>query len=185
MTDESAEGLNGLMALLNELRSLVPTGNLTTTMMLALTIPDICGALNAPNGRATPPRYKKWFAENVRDVDDGSPDMPTIDWPGLVYGLRCSMLHQGRQTHGEARIGFVDPSSGVSIHWSSGHNIGSELGTFYLLAVDRFVDEVTIAAAAWLSEHASREPVKTNLAKSARYRPNGLAPVVVGVPVYI
>ena len=51
-----------------------------------LALPDICGALESENGKATGPKYKAWLTANV-------PEEAAI--ADMLYGLRCSLLHQG------------------------------------------------------------------------------------------
>jgi hypothetical protein len=51
-----------------------------------LVLPDICGALDSDNGRASGPKYKDWVRKNVPQQAGQAEE---------IYGLRCSLLHQG------------------------------------------------------------------------------------------
>ena len=53
----------------------------------ALTLPDICGALESQNGRSSGPKYKAWLRANVPGQAAEAEQ---------IYGLRCSLMHQGR-----------------------------------------------------------------------------------------
>jgi hypothetical protein len=52
-----------------------------------LAVPDICGALDSDNGRASGPKYKDWLRAHVPEHAARADE---------IYGLRCSLLHQGR-----------------------------------------------------------------------------------------
>lgn len=136
-----------------------------------LALPDICGALASDDGTTTRSKYKDWLRDNVPeqagDVDE-------------IYGLRCSLLHQGRALpHGSVfPIAFTFPPGGI-------HNLSTEVGDQRVgwIAIDLFVDEVTRGAERWLARYASTKTVARNLEKFARLRPEGLPPHVVGRPV--
>jgi hypothetical protein len=56
---------------------------------LAVCIPDICGALEAPDGESTGSRYKDWCDRHL----------PAAKLNGAErWRLRCKVLHQGRAT---------------------------------------------------------------------------------------
>ena len=63
-------------------------------LFAALTIPDICGAMDVPGGVATRATYEAWFDQWVspRYQVQGN---TTLTGPE-AWRLRCSMLHQGR-----------------------------------------------------------------------------------------
>ncbi len=50
----------------------------------ALTLPDICGALESDTGTASGAKYKAWLRANVPGLASDAE---------LIYGLRCSLLH--------------------------------------------------------------------------------------------
>src|SRR5258706_11683391 len=63
-------------------------------IVLALTIPDICTALESPNGRATEKGYRNWckrwflvrgYNRHLTDAD--------------LWRLRSGLVHQGRMGH--------------------------------------------------------------------------------------
>lgn len=67
-------------------------------LMSALTLPDICGAIEYPDvSEGT--RYKKWYSEYIgryeTDNKDDSLPYPSAD---IIYDLRCSMVHNGNPT---------------------------------------------------------------------------------------
>lgn len=72
--------------------------------------PDICGALESPDGQAKGSRYKDWARRYVEDVFLSGEEL---------YDIRCLLLHQGR-TLGKLRYPnykFGQPDlNGNSVH---------------------------------------------------------------------
>src|SRR5215207_6045327 len=56
---------------------------------MALTLPDICAALEAENGRTHPDKYKAWYRQHLAAY---YPQLTDED----CYELRCGVVHQGR-----------------------------------------------------------------------------------------
>jgi hypothetical protein len=131
-----------------------------------LALPDIIGGLGADGGRATPDRYQDWLREWV----------PTLaERAELIYKVRCSLLHQGRAKHDSGAypaVVFNLPGPQVL------HN--NDFGTHIDLSIPMFVDEVCGGAERWLEANLAAEVVQQNLAKFARYRPEGV--LVPGIP---
>lgn len=135
----------------------------------ALTLPDICAGLSSDDGKTSASKYKAWLRDNVPE-QAGQADM--------VYGLRCSLLHQGRALPhgGHFPIAFTAPGTG-QLHNLSTVARDEQVGW---CSIEMFVEEVTRGAERWLRrfEHTTR--VKRNLEKFARLRPDGLPPHVAG-----
>jgi len=135
----------------------------------ALAIPDICGALESETGRATGENYRRWYSDNLA---------AKYRWlaPEDCYQLRCSMLHQGRSaTRNYSRIVFTAPGP-ITFH----NNIMDDTLN---LDIVTFCQDIMAAASAWLQRSEETAVVQANLAHLMRWRPDGLAPYVVGVPV--
>ncbi len=92
---------NAILLLIKEIKKSLESGNYLSALIVALTIPDICGKILYPketNGK----RYKKWFDKYIGDYKN-SPiykDLPEcIGWTNMngekFYALRCAMLHEG------------------------------------------------------------------------------------------
>ena len=58
-------------------------------IVVALTLPDICAALESPTGETTGPLYKTWYANHL------SQDLPDITAQDM-WSLRNGVLHQGK-----------------------------------------------------------------------------------------
>lgn len=66
-------------------------------LMAALSLPDICDAVEYPD-LGTTARYKKWYAEHIGQYEHNPNDteykMPYAS-ADIIYDLRCSLLHAG------------------------------------------------------------------------------------------
>jgi hypothetical protein len=140
----------------------------------ALTLPDICGALASSDGKATKAKYIAWLRTNVpEEADDAE----------LIYGLRCSLLHQGRALpHGSTfPVAFMVPSAQAGgLHSLSTEVNGDRVGW---VSIPMFTEEVTRGAESWFSQFGTTQTVVRNMEKFARVRPEGLPPHVTGTPV--
>lgn len=92
---------NAISLLINEIKKSLESGNYLSALIVALTIPDICGKILYPNDR-NGQRYKKWFDKYIGDYKN-SPiykNLPEcIGWTKMTgdafYELRCAILHEG------------------------------------------------------------------------------------------
>ncbi|MFY9264355.1 MAG: hypothetical protein WAO61_02865 [Solirubrobacterales bacterium] len=144
----------------------------------ALTIPDMCAAMEANDGRSTGGRYKAWFQKHVspKYVAAGMPSLSGED----AWGFRCSFLHQGRlQPHHGVyrRVLFVEPrDSGIVLH----NNV---INDALNLDAGRFVLDVVESADAWIGTAEQSKVFGNNFANFMQRYPNGLLPYIAGVPV--
>lgn len=141
----------------------------------ALALPDICGALDSDDGRASRSKYKAWFRNHVPEYA-GEAD--------AIYGVRCSLLHQGRSLPhgGHEPIAFMYPApdQGSMDHVMVEAFDGSRILYF---SIPRFIDQLTQGAETWYAQFGSTRTVIRNMEKFARLRPDGIPPHVVGVAV--
>ena len=153
--------------LIRQIRLASQAGLYYLALFGALALPDICGALASDDGKASGPKYIEWLREYVpQQAGDAE----------LIYGLRCSLLHQGRALpHGGAfPIAFTFPAlSGVTLH-----NLSTLVGDDRVgwTSIPAFVDEVTTGVEGWLEQFGNTTTVTRNLGKFARLRPDGLPP---------
>src|SRR5947207_12791542 len=92
--------------MIRQIRAASAAGLYYLALFGALALPDICGAVASDNGRASGSKYKTWVRDNV----------PThAAQADLIYGLRCSLLHQGQALpHGGTfPIAFMFPGEGT------------------------------------------------------------------------
>lgn len=78
--------------ILNEIDRALAAGLYYLAIAMALTIPDICAALEAENGETNQQKYKAWYESNLayKYTNITAQD---------CYSLRCGVLHQGRCGH--------------------------------------------------------------------------------------
>lgn len=75
------------------MRAAVADHNSYAALALALTLPDIAGALAMP-GTGSKKRYIAWWNEYLTPVYSWSPGHPMLGGAD-AYALRCAVLHQG------------------------------------------------------------------------------------------
>lgn len=159
---------------LSQIRSANAGGLYYVALFSALALPDICGALEAPDGIATPQRYAAWFDQHVAAKYHGSLDGQTC------YQFRCSMLHQATTQHPKSqysRILFLEPGrSSVVMH----NNV---IDDALNIDVRIFCEDMVTAVESWLPAARQLPHFAGNEAKCVRRYPQGLPPYIVGVPV--
>lgn len=150
------------------------------SLFTALSIPDICGALEAEDGRANGERYRDWYRRFVE---------PKYDMLSAAeaYDYRCSALHQGKSepqgvtSKDYDRVMFYEPAAtrgSVNIK-----RIVTRDGTAIMIDLNRLVGSIVIGAREFLWVESDRDPVKRNLSSFMRRYPNGLAPWAGGAPI--
>ncbi len=154
----------------------------------ALTLPDICGAMQRTNGEASGQSYRDWFKQYVE---------PNFDFltAGECYDFRCRMLHQARSTpklskgKGTAQqnitptyshIAFAEPSrASINVRNS---RIGNSVGP-KIIDVVAFTNAIISGVETWMKEKSGTQPYTSNLAQSIKYRKDGIPPLIAGVPM--
>jgi hypothetical protein len=146
----------------------------------ALTVPDIAGAVDAADGRATGARYIGWFDRwaGAAFPPAGVPghQVPTLTGQ-RCYWFRCGLLHQGLTAQpdpGVERILFIE--SGNVFH----NNMFNKVLN---LDVRLFCTSITASARTWIEASRGTEPFDSNLDRVIRRYPAGWPPVVVGATV--
>lgn len=160
--------------IVDQTRAASAQGLYYVALFTALTLPDICGALEAGNGIATCQRYIDWFDRNV------APRYSSFLDGDACYRFRCSLLHQGTTQHPKSkysRILFLEPgSSGMILH----NNV---LNDALNINVRIFCEDICSAVETWLQTIQHSSEFEANMPKFVRRYPGGLAPYIVGVPV--
>lgn len=87
-----------LMRIINDIKQALENDCVIAALVLALTLPDICGKAKYPNEKVGK-RYIDWYNEYVGVTEKcplkpGGIDMPYLSGE-VVYSLRNCMLHQG------------------------------------------------------------------------------------------
>lgn len=149
--------------LVADVRAAVAAESWYSALALTLTLPDICGFVEAPNA-GSQARYVQWFDREVAPrYLVAFPGEPTQFLNGNdCYALRCAFLHQGefditdqRARDALRRFRFVVPPPKFFIH----NNL---IGVTLQLQVSEFCEDICRAVEAWLAaarcnpDHAQR-----------------------------
>jgi hypothetical protein len=140
---------------------------------VALSLPDICAALESPDGTTSKVQYKHWYDQWLADK---------YEWVTAedIYSLRCGVIHQGSFGHSRMqyeRVMFVVPNSqGVVFH----NNI---LKNALALDASIFCNDMIEAVRRWYSLKKDDPNVTRNMDRLFRLHPNGLQPYVTGLPI--
>lgn len=160
--------------LLAQIRAANSAGLYYVSLFSALALPDICGALDAPDGLANGSRYKAWFDCHVAPKYSGLLDGCTC------YQFRCSLLHQGSTQHPNSRykrILFLEPGSSTIV----AHN--NVLNDALNIDVRIFCEDIVSAVQSWLPGAEKLPQFAGNLSRFVTRHPDGLVPYVVRVPL--
>jgi hypothetical protein len=158
--------------LFNEIERGLDAGVYHLSLGMALCIPDICAALQSEDGKTSGAKYKAWYEKYVGKKFQ----MSASD----CYYFRCSFLHQGSTQHERSQykqIIFVEPSPIGTFH----NNI---LNDALNIDVRIFCKDIIKSARKWMNDVKDDEVYLKNKESSFKRHPNGIAPYIVGVPVY-
>lgn len=158
--------------LLNEIERGLDAKVYQLALSLSLCIPDICAALESEDGKISGSKYKGWYEKYM----GSKVSLSAAD----CYYFRCSFLHQGSTQHERSqykKIIFVEPGSGGIFH----NNV---INDALNIDVRIFCRDLIKSARKWHNEVKESENYKKNYQKTFKRYPNGLAPYIVGVPVY-
>jgi hypothetical protein len=143
-------------------------------LIATLSVPDMCAGLERPDGRTTGPLYISWFDRWVAPRYGGT-------FIGTdCYGLRCSLLHEGRALPHQGlytRAIFVEPSPIGVFH----NNV---LNDALNLDIPIFCRDVIEGSGQWLATVQGTPAFEANLEAFFSRHAAGLPPYIVGVPVY-
>jgi hypothetical protein len=160
--------------LINDIQKAIDARAYCIALMGALTLPDICSALECADGLSSSERYEKWFDRRVAS-----------HYPGEMNGRQC-YLHWFRMFHPSAcrvddrqrteRHAFVVPgSTGNSTVFRANGVVYLDLGVFCL--------HLGNAATVWLKAVRWTEPFETNSARIFTVHPKGIPGAVVKWPM--
>lgn len=144
------------------------------SLLAALAIPEIGGAIDSEDGQASQENYINWFDKYVTPRCQG-----IFNGEDCFY-FRSSLLHQSSAARPQgrfSRILFVEPTAVDSdLHCQVVEGA-------LVLDVRIFCQEMIKGAEKWLEEKENTEQFKVNMAKFVRRYPEGLPPYVTNMPV--
>lgn len=147
----------------------------TIALQSAVTLPDICGALQSNDGIAKDSKYTKWFNKYMKDK--------TCLTAYECYKFRCCLLHQGisfRSDRAIKRVIFVYPGCGLSIENSKFIGENDDVVSIDLV---NFCRNMIQAVRKWEKDMLGNSNFIKNYPNLINVYPNGIAPYIVGVPV--
>lgn len=179
-------------ALIDQLEASLQSKQYFLSLYVALTVPDMAGALSSANGEANKQKYAAWYDQWVpqqigirRAKQFGelppAPPSRTLFSGEECYRFRCSLLHQGRTQHPKSqftRVIFIEPNSGSPMRV---HN--SVVNGALCIDLPYFCEEIIGAARDWLDQIDKDSYFEANYVRFARRHENGLLPYFSGAPV--
>jgi len=182
-----------LLSILEQIDQALNSRSYYLALFASLAIPDIAGALEAPDGQANRERYKNWYEKWARPrlkeqvkaqlAQRGVNYDPQVENPltgDACYRFRCSLLHQGSTQHPKSpysRIIFIEPGASTNvIHYGV-------MNDALCIDVPSFCRELIAGAKLWLQSVEGTEPYEGNNNRFVRRYDNGLSPYIVGLPV--
>ena len=151
------------------IRKALSDKNHHAALFVALTLPDICAALE--HGSATGARYAAWFETNL-------PDYKGFLSGRDCYALRCSLLHQGKDDISEQRIRevlehYVFLESGAHCNLFADISINGEDLSFLQLNAAAFCEDLCRAAETWISSVSSNTDIRNRLKSTIKIHKPG------------
>ncbi len=89
-----------MKAITSEIERALSAGLYYLALAMSLSLPDICAALESPDGETSGQRYKRWCDVWFLPC---YPELTSLD----LYSLRCGVLHQGRLGHSKMQFSRV------------------------------------------------------------------------------
>jgi hypothetical protein len=161
-------------AIFNDIESALKANVYYAAIALALSIPDVCASLQHPIGHvkgSNKSGYIKWFTANLSGA---YPLLTGND----IYSLRSGVVHNGRFGAGNfARVLFTVPNSQGNVFHNNIINDALNLDAV------QFCKNFVAAARSWLTHQKTDKNVERNLDRVVQFRPAGLAPYMVGMPL--
>ena len=155
------------------IRQAVADKNWFAALYLALTMPDVCGALEDPTAR-NGARYRSWFERYLAPVNRtiiGGREVIFMT-PADCWALRCSILHEGsdevsKQKASDVLTRFFFTTMGT-------HRIRVE--DTLTLNVGRFCEEIASAVEKWSADVQSNADIQGRIAEMVQIREDGFSP---------
>jgi hypothetical protein len=164
-----------LEAVLSEIDRAIRAELYYLAVAMTLTLPDICAALENEKAFSGKNEYKQWYLDNLAHK---FPYMSDSD----CYSLRCGVVHKGNlglKTKGSSftRVIFTIPHARRS-RW---HNCVADDALQFDAVL--FCHDFMSGVRDWYSKACDDPTVQSNLPNLLQFRPQGLPPYMVGMPV--
>lgn len=166
---------------LEDIRRAHEAGLYYVAVAVALSLPDVCAALEDDPHKPSKvgERYIRWFNANAADA------FKLLDAESC-YRLRCGVLHEAKSQHRKLkydRVLFLPPGSPFSgTEVITSHNMRVDESAL-TLGTDHFCFSMIETVLTWYEFNKESPNVIANMPNLVRYRPEGLSPHIVGVPL--
>jgi hypothetical protein len=160
-------------AITKEIQKAMDAGLYYLATMAALSLPDVCAALESPDGETSGAKYKAWYDTWMASL---YPEVTNLD----LYSLRCGVVHQGRLGHSKMQYGrvlFTVPNRQGNVFHRNVINDALNLDAV------TFCNDMVQCVARWYAAKKTDPNVLANLPRLVQLRPQGLAPYMVGMPL--
>jgi len=156
--------------------------NWYAALFIALTIPDICGALEHPNEKSGT-RYVNWYNKYMLPKYSSIILQHVFLSGDDCYALRCSLLHEGTGDIEKQKISktlesvhFNKPSDkGGRLHCNQRNNV-------LQLQVDVFCNDFISAVHQWLSDVQGDAGILARMQSLSKIHPAFYFPGFIGPP---
>jgi len=148
--------------IINSVRNSIEQQNWYSALFVALTLPDICAALE--HGTTSGNRYSQWFESNLKQYKNF---LSGND----CYALRCSLLHQGKDDVSEQRLKdilehYVFLTSGSHRNLFKDCVFNGVKKSFLQLNVGMFCEDICTAVETWLNTNSSNKDIQNRLSNT-------------------
>jgi hypothetical protein len=149
-----------MQTVIEEIQGALNVGLYYLAIAIALTLPDMCAALESSNGETSGPKYRDWYRNNLQAK---YPRISETD----IYKLRCAVLHQAKVSHDKmdtySRVVFSLPHpQHISAHMNVSYGATALKGILNLDAVT-FCNDMIRAALEWSGRNMGNRTVQENL----------------------
>jgi len=122
-------------------------------IVVTVTLPDVCAALESEDGKACPNRFRAWYDEHLAAA---LRPLTAED----CYSFRCGVLPPDVLRGGPIRMDDV-----------------------HAYNVVEFCDVFIGAVRRWFEENREHANLRANLPRLVQFRPDGMTPYIRGLPV--
>jgi hypothetical protein len=167
-----------LRSILDDIKTAISVKLYYPALLVALTIPDICSALEFEDDVFVKEKHYVSFVDKYTKPSE-------LGLSGQeCYRLRGGIVHRanaaGHAHFGSSHVLFTIPETKASIHALS-LQVGEKKAAMFDLSM--FCNAMTLACEAWFEDHQTEAMVIKNIPRLISMRPHGVAPFLGGAPV--
>jgi hypothetical protein len=158
---KDAQGLETLVA---EIMECLKGRQWYAGLVLTLMLPDVCAALEAPNGKSNSDRYKAWFDTWLQRK------LPLLSADDL-YFLRCGVSHEAKFKHDKMKYKQVFFTLRLKNgFWTHMNEHQDALNLDLCIFCQDVIDSVEV----WYEQNKDNRTVKKNLRHLVQFYPLGM-----------